>query len=313
PVLQVYRRQLPDAGGPGRFRGGVTVEFASVPHKMPIRPGGLNTVGSGVALPAGRGLAGGAPGAASRNFVLRGSNLMDLFAAGRVPATSEELECREVDVLAAKSFTLIDEGDVLIGSIGNGSGYGDPLRRDPELVARDVREGLVSEALAAGVYGVVMRDGKVDGKATEAARSAIRAERLAEATPQDGGSGGTTTGGTVAGGTVTGGMVTGGMVMGGTVLHPVGDTVEAVEHDGERSLRCTVCGYRFGPYDHDHKRSAVMRELPLTAISPHNALCLPEIVLREFYCPGCGTAIAVDVQRSGDEILDETRLEAPAP
>lgn len=294
PVLQVYRRQLPDAGGPGRFRGGVTVEFASVPHKMPIRPGGLNTVGSGVALPAGRGLAGGAPGAASRNFVLRGSNLAELFAAGQVPATPEELDCREVDVLAAKSFTLIDEGDVLIGSIGNGSGYGDPLRRDPKLVARDVREGLVSEPLAAEVYGVVVRDGDVDADATEAARAAIRAQRLAGAVPVEDG--------TVGAETVTG----------GTVLHPVGDTVEAVQHDGQRSLRCTVCGYRFGPYDHDHKRSAVMRELPLTAISPHNALCLPEIVLREFYCPGCGTAIAADVQRSGDEILDETRLVGPA-
>ena len=40
PVLQVYRRELADAGGPGRFRGGVAVEFATVPHKMPIRPAG---------------------------------------------------------------------------------------------------------------------------------------------------------------------------------------------------------------------------------------------------------------------------------
>ena len=44
PVLQVYRRELRDAGGPGRFRGGVAVEFATIPHKLPIGPAGLNNV-----------------------------------------------------------------------------------------------------------------------------------------------------------------------------------------------------------------------------------------------------------------------------
>jgi N-methylhydantoinase B len=292
PVLQVYRRELPDAGGPGRFRGGVTVEFASTPHKMPIRPGGLNTVGSGVALPGGRGLAGGAPGAAARNFILRGSNLGELFAGGRVPLAPQEIGCREVDVLAAKSFTMIDEGDVLIGSIGNGAGYGDPLRREPAAVARDVAEGLVSAEMALAVYGVLLRDGRPDEAATAAERDEIRAQRLAQARSLPGSAGG-------------------GKLETGTVLHPVGDTVEAVESGGERSLRCTICHHRFGPYDHDHKRSAVMRERPLTAVSPHNDLCLPELVLREFYCPGCATAIAVDVQRTEEPILDEVRLTDP--
>jgi hypothetical protein len=54
-----------------------------------------------------------------------------------------------------------------------------------------------------------------------------------------------------------------------------------------------------------------MRELELTAISPHNFLCLPEFKVREFYCPGCGTAIANDVQRSDEPILDESTLRAP--
>src|SRR5438445_6882136 len=106
PVLQVYRRELPGAGGPGRFRGGVAVEFATVPHKMPMRPAGLNRIGAGVSLPAGRGLSGGSPGAASRAVVLRGCDLSRLFSRGRVPTSGDELECREVEVLAAKSFTV---------------------------------------------------------------------------------------------------------------------------------------------------------------------------------------------------------------
>jgi acetone carboxylase gamma subunit len=95
------------------------------------------------------------------------------------------------------------------------------------------------------------------------------------------------------------------------VLHPVSDTVEAVEADGQRSLRCSLCHYRFGDYEQDHKRAALVRELPLTAVSPHNRLCLPEYVLREFYCPGCATLLAADVQHRDEPILDESQLAAP--
>jgi acetone carboxylase gamma subunit len=105
----------------------------------------------------------------------------------------------------------------------------------------------------------------------------------------------------------------GGTVEGGVVLHPVSDTVEAVEHDGRRSLRCTVCNHRFGDYGIDHKRAAAMRELALTDISPENRGCLEEFVLREYSCPGCGTALASDVQHRDEPILDESQFFGPAP
>jgi hypothetical protein len=73
-----------------------------------------------------------------------------------------------------------------------------------------------------------------------------------------------------------------------------------------------VCAYRFGGYGADHKRAALVRELPLTEASPHNAGCMEDFVLREFCCPGCGTGLAVDVQHRDEEILDESRFFAPA-
>ncbi|MEA2382438.1 MAG: hypothetical protein QOH72_2409, partial [Solirubrobacteraceae bacterium] len=91
PVLQLYRRELPDAGGAGRYRGGVAVEQASVPHKLPLAPGILNTVSSGVSVPAGRGLSGGAPGAAAAAVVLRGTDVRAAFAAGRIPQSADEI------------------------------------------------------------------------------------------------------------------------------------------------------------------------------------------------------------------------------
>ena len=122
-------------------------------------------------------------------------------------------------MIAAKSFSMIDEGDLLIGVLASGAGFGDPLRREPVAVARDVREGLVSTERALPVYGVVVRGGELDEAATLAARERLRAERLSLGRPVDGDAGG-------------------GTVEGGTVLHPVSDSVEAVEPDGERSLRC---------------------------------------------------------------------------
>ncbi|MEA2382437.1 MAG: hypothetical protein QOH72_2408 [Solirubrobacteraceae bacterium] len=291
-VLQVYRRELPDGGGGGRFRGGVAIEFAGMPHKAPESCPAM-TRASGVQMPGGRGLSGGHPGSAAWNLIVRDSDVRAQFAAGRLPATRDEVAGARIDVQEAKTLTVVGRDDFLVGASGSGGGYGDPLRRDADAVARDVRAGLVSAAMARTLYGVVVREGAADATATGAARDAIRAERLAAGRPA-GGRGG------------------GGRVEGGTVLHPVSDTVEAVAHEGTRSLRCRVCAYRFGGYGADHKRAALVRELPLTAASPHNAGCMEDFVLREFCCPGCGTGLAVDVQHRDEEILDESRFFAPA-
>jgi N-methylhydantoinase B len=52
-----------------------------------------------------------------------------------------------------------------------GGGWGDPLARDPDLVARDVRLGYVSAERARELYGVVIgADGAVDEAGTAASR-----------------------------------------------------------------------------------------------------------------------------------------------
>jgi N-methylhydantoinase B len=57
-----------------------------------------------------------------------------------------------------------------------GGGWGDPKRRDPQRVARDVRLGYVSAAAAARNYGVVVKEnGEVDESATVALRTGAAA------------------------------------------------------------------------------------------------------------------------------------------
>lgn len=56
----------------------------------------------------------------------------------------------------------IKPGERLVSLTGGGGGYGSPLERDPDLVARDVSEGWVSVERAQDVYGVALRESPAD-------------------------------------------------------------------------------------------------------------------------------------------------------
>ena len=74
----------------------------------------------------------------------------------------------------------VHTGDVLHFITWGGGGWGDPLARDPDLVALEVRRGLVT-ASGAERYGVVVSDeGDVDAEATGSLRTRLRAGRPAE-------------------------------------------------------------------------------------------------------------------------------------
>jgi acetone carboxylase gamma subunit len=93
---------------------------------------------------------------------------------------------------------------------------------------------------------------------------------------------------------------------GGELLHPVADTLEAVRVDGEALIRCTVCRARLSAYDEDWKAGTAMRELTFLELNDLNAVApATELIAREFYCPGCGTALALDIQLSGEGLLPE--------
>jgi N-methylhydantoinase B len=68
-------------------------------------------------------------------------------------------------------------GEVFAMTWQGGGGYGDPLTREPDAVARDVREQKVTAEAARAVYGVVIDDGAVNAAATAAERGQHRARR----------------------------------------------------------------------------------------------------------------------------------------
>ncbi|MGI9408527.1 MAG: hydantoinase B/oxoprolinase family protein, partial [Hyphomicrobiaceae bacterium] len=71
------------------------------------------------------------------------------------------------------------KGDVVVMESAGGGGYGDPLRRDPDRVCRDVAFGYVSIEQARDRYGVILtRDGEVDQAATLEARATLENAKI---------------------------------------------------------------------------------------------------------------------------------------
>lgn len=73
------------------------------------------------------------------------------------------------------SGLVLRAGDALRVVIGGGGGWGSPLERDPERVALDVSNGLVSVERARDLYGVVVDEGAVDHDATAERRRTLGA------------------------------------------------------------------------------------------------------------------------------------------
>ena len=144
---------VPDSGGAGRYRGGLGLRRR---YRLLAEEAHLQLRSDRMRFPP-YGLAGGRPGRPTRNVLESGGAPVDM---------------------PAKFAHRLRRDEVLVHEQAGGGGWGDPLLRDPEAVAADVREEKISVEHARREYGVVV-DGatlEVDAAATRALRSA-RADR----------------------------------------------------------------------------------------------------------------------------------------
>ncbi|HEX7053178.1 MAG TPA: hydantoinase B/oxoprolinase family protein [Burkholderiales bacterium] len=177
PIRYLFRRRVRDSGGLGWHRGGTGGEYAIVATEAADQKFGFVVSGKGVQFPMGHGLAGGYPGAPGRYVICRGAIRDDGDPQSRFPLRFEEIGGRH-EVVSWGVFD-VGPGDVLYVRWNGAGGLGDPLDRDPDAVARDVREGIVSRESALANYGVVLdADHRVDVARTRAERAALRAARL---------------------------------------------------------------------------------------------------------------------------------------
>jgi N-methylhydantoinase B len=155
--LRVERTALrEDSGGDGRWRGGLGLSR----ELTLLGPEARFSVLSEKNILPPYGVCGGMAGAPNRFFVIRdGQEVEPSPLRGKV------------------SGFPVRAGDLVLLQSSGGGGYGDPLERDAEAVARDVADGVVSADRAERVYGVILLGGRVDEDATRRRRGAIRAER----------------------------------------------------------------------------------------------------------------------------------------
>ena len=153
PMMIERYETVPDSGGAGKFRGGNGIhmtyrflergEISIHDDRWFIPPWGVN---------------GGEPALRSWKQLQRADG-----TECALPAKCDKVE--------------VGPGDLLHFVTWGGGGWGDPLERDPSLVALEVTRGLVSPKGTA-TYGVVLRgDGSPDAAATDTLRASMRRER----------------------------------------------------------------------------------------------------------------------------------------
>ena len=161
PNLETYEKLYPvtfrsqefrlDAAGPGEYRGGSGCDYqvdVEAPAQTAFRGEGLDDVSS-------FGVGGGGAGAVGE---------MTITTAEGGPEKAPKYGVRDYPPLTMRALSP------------GGGGWGEPRRRPPEAVLRDVRDGIVSPAAAAAVYGVALgADGRsINWPATEQLRAAAR-------------------------------------------------------------------------------------------------------------------------------------------
>jgi N-methylhydantoinase B len=293
PVLYLYKRLRTDSGGAGRHRGGASVDAAISAYGTDALTG--TTLGMRRYVPT-AGLFGGYPAATTLFEVKRGARIgLDGSRTG-LPSAWERAPGRAEPIASNASNIVLAAGDAFRFTMASGGGLGDPLERSPEAVARDVVAGYVSAQAAAQTYGVILGKGRgADEVRTKQARRAMRMARLAR---------------------VDGGPQPPQGVE-GPVIGTLGLAVEIVERGGRRHARCARCRAFLATAPEGWRRGAARAERRIGA--PDCAAGRnepggggegwlrrgPEVIMREFFCPRCATALEVEVAVAGAPLEDD--------
>ncbi len=153
PLEVLDYEMLPDTGGPGKYRGGLSLRRT---WRM-LADEGILQVRADRATHRPYGLQGGGPGSPSRNVMN--------------PGTPEQV------VLSAKLTMTLRQGQVFRHELPGAGGWGDPLTRDAQAVAADLKAEKITRAAAALDYGVMFVGDTllIDEAATRALRTRIAA------------------------------------------------------------------------------------------------------------------------------------------
>jgi N-methylhydantoinase B len=279
-VLFLWRRLIPQSGGPGANRGGQGLEQAYALHYSDRMVGPAFNACAEVPP---HGVGGGFPGNAGNFYPIRNSNVADLLAKGIMP-TRERVAGQDEQVHSKISHMIVNRGDVFVALSGGGGGVGDPLFRDPANVVLDVQGDYISADHAKTMYGVVLdTNGGLDVEATTFAREEIGRARIGSEPSR-------------------------------AMNAPASIGVSVVVDGGEWT--CASCGTHLGSTSGNLRDAAVLREARVAQRYAELGMFVrerteePGVLIREYYCPTCAAALVVDIAVEGTETLRSPKVPA---
>lgn len=293
PFLYLSSRHCTDSGGFGKFRGGMTREYlhlvygtkdCSVDYLPTTKGGEIRSHGLFGGYPAGAALG-------SSLLLFTSKDFRERLSKGTYPTRFDELgppwgvvETKKrgfhPDRILGGIRINVEEWDLLGYQVGIGTGYGDPLDRDPERVLADVKNEAIYPETVAKVYGVVIdfETMAIDLERTRQRREEIRQERLSK-----------------------GERLTPAKAIMKIVpsrkksLMRIHEYLEIVEKDtGEKVISCVKCGNEFCTPEDNYKKYALRWKRNLSELKQ---VLENEPILeyyQEYICPGCGTLLQVD-------------------
>ncbi|HEV7476254.1 MAG TPA: hydantoinase B/oxoprolinase family protein, partial [Burkholderiales bacterium] len=280
PVLFLYRKEITDSGGAGKYRGGLSAESCFIPHGTDSIT--HDTLSSGNAIPTSTGMMGGYPGAVNRYRFLKESNVLEKMKQSELVNDIDELKGKKEELqLRQQDFTQ-NPSDVYAVLWSAAGGFGDPLDRDPAKVEADVANGDVSETAARKIYGVIL-DNK---EQTEKERAARRKQRLTKATAPF-----------APAKTLEG-----------------RERLRATESLAVRGANwcCAKCAADLGPMKGNYKERCARSDQPIQASNPlvgdPRRFIDPLPQFRQFCCPGCGALIENEIALAEDPVLRDVEI-----
>lgn len=285
PMLFLYRKELPDSGGAGKYRGGLSAESCFIAHNTDQIT--HDTLSSGNAIPTSTGMMGGFPSTTNAYTFVRDSDIQTRIAESRMPGDAAEIGGEVVTLQPRQENFQQTAADVYAVRWTGGGGFGDPMDRDPDDVQSDLDDLAITAEAARELYGAVVdsEKGRVDREATETHRAQIRADRLKR--------------------------------LGGTATARVGDLLVeaspylAVKQDADGAFwACAKCSACLGDLGANYKAACLREDQAVECSNPlvgePGRFIDETVVFRQFFCPGCGTLIENEIATESDPVLKDT-------
>ena len=288
PVLFLYRKEVPDSGGAGKYRGGMSAESCFIPHNTESIT--QDTLSSGNATPTGTGMMGGYPGATNEYKYKRNSDIQSRIEAGQMVDDISELNGEDVTLQLRQVDFQQQPVDVYAVVCSAAGGFGDPLDRDTKLVQMDIEGNAVTVEAAREIYGVIVDPDtlEVNQDATYKLRADTRHHRLKgySGTP---------------------------IRCNGEIVIQVTENLDLRSDAGHEVYCCAKCQTEVGLLGSNYKEHCIRIDEPVTKsnvlIGEPSRFIDDTPEFRQFSCPGCGTLIENEIAMRGEPVLMDIHIE----